>query len=776
MSRSILQHQWIAAVALVAAAVSAFGQIKLDGTVGPSGPLTGPNYSIPDSVGRTVGNNLFHSFSQFNLATGESASFSGPATIRNVISRVTGGSASSIDGMLECTIPGANFFFINPFGVIFGPNAQVNVSGSFVVSTADYVKLADGGRFDARNPANDILTVAPVSAFGFLGPTAAGIQVKGPPLGEPAPLFTQVPDNKTIAFIGGDIRASNVQLLAPGGSVAFLSAASAGEVAFDADNPLSAGDMSAFARLGIVELKDSMYIDVSGLNGGRILARANEFTVANNSFETVSYILALTYDTGNGLGVDIEARQAITFLSSSLMAMTFGDGNGGDIKLTAPSIRLDGQGGGASISSGTYGAGKSGNIWITANSFDLINGGAIDASTSSSSAGGNINIVAHAITLDGKGISSGITSIAFDEGNAGTISIKADSLTLDNYARILTDTYAPGAGGHIVIQAGLLRMGDWGWISSSTQGSGQGGTIDVTADSVVIDAHGTTSIPIGISATTTRDARGGDIVIKAGSLMLQNNAQIATFAYGNVITTGDGGNIDIHVTDLTLDSRSSISSASGTVFGGTGKAGSVTVRADNAIVIRDGASVSVAAAHNDGGDINLSAGSQIRLENGLITAEAYGNGGNVHLTTLSLVYLFYSQILAKSVTGDGGNITIDPQFVILDHSSLVASAVLGNGGNVSIVSDYFLQDASTIDVSSEFGVQGMVRITAPNLELRGKMERLPADLLDPRMLLLPNCSERVPGGTSSFFMRGRGGAPMDPGMLLPVISRGAADR
>lgn len=70
----------------------------------------------------------------------------------------------------------------------------------------------------------------------------------------------------------------------------------------------------------------------------------------------------------------------------------------------------------------------------------------------------------------------------------------------------------------------------------------------------------------------------------------------------------------------------------------------------------------------------------------------------------------------------------------------------------------------------------MVRITAPNLELRGKMERLPADLLDPRMLLLPNCSERVPGGTSSFFMRGRGGAPMDPGMLLPVISRGAADR
>jgi large exoprotein involved in heme utilization and adhesion len=82
---------------------------------------------------------------------------------------VTGGSPSTIDGTINCSIAGANFFFINPFGVMFGPNAQVNVSGAFAVTTADYVKLGNGGRFDARNPANDVLTAAPVTAFGFLG-------------------------------------------------------------------------------------------------------------------------------------------------------------------------------------------------------------------------------------------------------------------------------------------------------------------------------------------------------------------------------------------------------------------------------------------------------------------------------------------------------------------------------------------------------------------------------------------------------------------------------
>ena len=145
-------------------------RIRTDGTVGPAVTLSGPHFQIPDTLGTTRGQNLFQSFQTFNLNSGEIATFTGPNSIANVFSRVTGGSPSSINGLLQCTIPGANFFFINPAGVLFGPNGAVDVQGSFAVTTADYIRFADGGRFDARMPANDVLTVANPVAFGFLTP------------------------------------------------------------------------------------------------------------------------------------------------------------------------------------------------------------------------------------------------------------------------------------------------------------------------------------------------------------------------------------------------------------------------------------------------------------------------------------------------------------------------------------------------------------------------------------------------------------------------------
>src|SRR5690349_6755108 len=98
--------------------------VVTDGTLGARGPvgLSGGIYSIPASLGQTRGPNLFHSFSQLDLTQGQTASFSGPSSIQNVLARVTGGAASSIDGTLQCTIPGANFYLINPAGVMFGPN------------------------------------------------------------------------------------------------------------------------------------------------------------------------------------------------------------------------------------------------------------------------------------------------------------------------------------------------------------------------------------------------------------------------------------------------------------------------------------------------------------------------------------------------------------------------------------------------------------------------------------------------------------------------------
>src|SRR5437588_5457445 len=126
-----------AVVFLATTLAGARAQIVTDGSLGPAGPLSGPNFSVTADLGRLSGRNLFHSFSEFNLTTGESATFSGPANVQNVVARVTGGNSSSIDGAVRSTIAGANFFLINPAGVMFGPNASIDIDGSFAVTTGD---------------------------------------------------------------------------------------------------------------------------------------------------------------------------------------------------------------------------------------------------------------------------------------------------------------------------------------------------------------------------------------------------------------------------------------------------------------------------------------------------------------------------------------------------------------------------------------------------------------------------------------------------------------
>lgn len=258
---------------LVIAAVTADAQVVLDGTMGAIGEVTGPLYDIKETYGQKAGANLFHSFSQFDINTGETANFGVSSDVQNIISRVTGGSSSWIDGTLQSTISGtseisgANLYLLNPSGVLFGPNATLNLGGSFHVSTADYLRMGENERFYAVQD-TAVLSVAPPTAFGFLSEDVKKITFQGP---EEKSLT--VSEGKTISLIGGNIEITGTSLNAPEGRINIAGAASSGEAVLTE----SGIDILSFQKLGTITISDNALIQVSGKGSGDIFIRGGIF-------------------------------------------------------------------------------------------------------------------------------------------------------------------------------------------------------------------------------------------------------------------------------------------------------------------------------------------------------------------------------------------------------------------------------------------------------------------------------------------------------------------
>jgi hypothetical protein len=149
---------------------------------------------------------------------------------------------------------------MNPAGVLFGEHAHLNVSGSFAVTTANYLRLVGGGRFNANLGGGDVLTSAPVSAFGFLNGAPAPVSLMGSAL--------DVASQKVFSAVAGDITLSGGKIIGEGSRVNLISVKSPGEVQLDATNLNSAVDVSHFTGMGTIDLTNFAQIDTSGLTSG----------------------------------------------------------------------------------------------------------------------------------------------------------------------------------------------------------------------------------------------------------------------------------------------------------------------------------------------------------------------------------------------------------------------------------------------------------------------------------------------------------------------------
>jgi filamentous hemagglutinin family protein len=219
----VLKKLSIVCVLLFSTHLSA--EVVTDGSVGPPGTtLPGPEFLITEDFGQQEGSNLFHSFETFNLNMGESATFFGHDSVANIVSRVTGGNPSEINGLIRSTIPNADMYFLNPYGIMFGSNAALDVQGSFHASTAHYLRLGENDHFYSDLGNESVLSVASPTAFGFLEQPAP-IHVQGS--------FLEAP---MLSLIGGDISIEDGILFAGSGRINLASAVSKGEVIVSQDD------------------------------------------------------------------------------------------------------------------------------------------------------------------------------------------------------------------------------------------------------------------------------------------------------------------------------------------------------------------------------------------------------------------------------------------------------------------------------------------------------------------------------------------------------------
>ncbi len=410
----------------------------------------GTTFDITGGTRPGNGANLFHSFGEFSVPGNHIANFlndSGLPTL-NILGRVTGGNPSNIFGTIQTTGFGnANLFLMNPAGIVFGPNASLNVGGSVTFTTADYLRLGDGARFSAiPGPEDAAISTASVAAFGFLGSNPSAITVQGGQLA--------VSDGHTLSFVGGNIAitAGSIEngllqparLSAPGGEITLVSAGSLGEVTIAAVGPLVDPAAQGLASLGSTSLNQGTVLTTSAPSAGRIVIRSGQFAMQESRLEADSTGALPNIASASSANVAISVQADHVALSQGTQIRTSTiDGTAGNIALEVGTLRsnagLDGTplSGAASVTIVSTSSGRGGPGSV------LVRG----------KAGGPADV----ISLSNTHIATEVSHRADPTAAPGHIELTARQMELVNGTTLRSDTTGGADAGAITLNMDTLK-------------------------------------------------------------------------------------------------------------------------------------------------------------------------------------------------------------------------------------------------------------------------------------------------------------------------------
>ena len=752
--------------------------------------------------GETRGSNLFHSFQDFSVPTGNTADFINGTDISNIFSRVTGGNISNIDGLIRAN-GSANLFLINPAGIIFGENASLNLGGSFFGSTSDSILFPNDIEFSAANPdANPLLTINAPIGFSFRDEPG---EITNSSTANSGRGLTVQPGNN-ISLFGGEINLSGGNITAPGGTID-LASLSTGEISLNDDGVVLAvqGDRNN------IFLTDAATLNVRGDNGGAIEINADNLTLTGSSLFlagidtgsgfseaqagdiniTTNNIIARddsqirneNLGIGNAGNINITTGSLEFTQGSGIIASTFGRGNAGDVTVNATgNVSFDLNFGGINTNVGLQrndivvenSVGDAGNINVNAGSLSLDRGARLVSKTSGMGNAGNISLnVAEAVTVDGIGpipvtvgdftfdFTSGIFTQATGDGvgNAGDINISAREFSINNRAIIAADSSTRGNAGNINIDTSenvFFGLDTLFLTQIQPGGVGNGGDIRITTQNLRL-----------VDSFLLSDSRGigdaGSIVINASeSVSLEDapNTENSFFGEGSLIisgvgilgdeTEGNAGNIEINAESLTAEGSSFIVAQTN----GTGDGGDIIIQTESDVFLNDSSRIVSQVQENavgDGGEIRITSPAislnDVSAISTTTLAGGEGTAGNIILNTQNLTLTDGAIVDALTENEfDGGDITISANTLnLLDGGKIVtATDSTGNAGNISLN----VSDRLNISGNNPQFAQFLTELTQDEI-IRGNEDRFDAD--DRFRFATPSSILTVLGDTSGLF-------------------------
>ncbi|QFS48312.1 filamentous hemagglutinin N-terminal domain-containing protein [Nostoc sphaeroides] len=683
------------------------------------------NTTLNITGGTTVGNtNLFHSFSNFSIPSEQVVNFDNALTINNILVRVTGRNLSDIQGTLQ-TQGNANFFLMNPNGIIFGQNAALNVNGSFIGTTASAIQFPGGGEFSITSPVNPLNPLLSVNPSAFLFNQIASQPVN--PIQVNASLLF-VPQGQSLVLLGGDVNLEGAIVYAPDGRIELGGLAAGGTVGLNIDNNNFRLSFPESVARADVSLTNFTTVSASGEGGGGIQIQGRRVTFDSSDIA----VNTVVSKSGGTLGVN--ASESVTLLRGSrLVTETTRSGTAGDLRIETGQLTVQ-------------------------------DGSQISASTSLQSTGGGGTLFVNArdsIQLIG--------TSPIIEGEKPRPSA------------LLTVTQGAGNAGELKIETGQLIVQDGAQVSANTRSQGRGGTVSINArDSIqLIGTNGDSRSGLFVGTIATGDA--GNLNIETGQLIIQDGARIS--ASTSKESTGQGGSVSVNARDSIqlIGTKGENRSGLFVETEASGNAGNLNIETGQ-LIVQDGAQVSASTSEEStggAGDLEITARS-IKLDNqGKLIGQANsGDGGNITLNLQDLLSLgLNSQISTSAGTreagGNGGNITINVPdgFIVAvpsEDSDISANAFTGRGGRVDITAKgiFGIQPRSNptslsdITASSQFGVNGTVEINTPDVDPNSGLVNLPAVPVDTQVA--QTCTAGSTVAKNSFTITGRGGLPPNP--------------